>query len=220
MTDREITNALRGSSARQQPINQSARNLEAKGKLTREKRPDGKIGNYPAGAKLPSINLAEARTIESVTEKNVFNFEYNWAPFIVNGKHYGFNEDQNIRLEKTNCSHWGPAIYKWEGRMTEGEHKGKTGILIGETNNIRARLNQYKSGTQTSGNKFWREHFLTKGKIYYWILNLASCSLSGRTIQPDQLKSKNFRLVLEQLLVLDRLMVDDPSKIWIVNRMQ
>ena len=46
MTDREMTNQLRGRSAPQQPINQAARALDAKGQLLRKKRDDGLIGNY------------------------------------------------------------------------------------------------------------------------------------------------------------------------------
>ena len=47
LTDREITNRLRGSSAPQQPINIAARGLEGRGGLVRRKREDGLIGNYP-----------------------------------------------------------------------------------------------------------------------------------------------------------------------------
>ena len=47
LTDREITDALRGSSAAQQPINQACRNLGARGTISRRHRPDGRIGNYP-----------------------------------------------------------------------------------------------------------------------------------------------------------------------------
>ena len=46
MTDREITSQLRGASAPQQPINQTARGLESKGLVVRRKRADGLIGNY------------------------------------------------------------------------------------------------------------------------------------------------------------------------------
>ena len=46
LTDREITNALRGPSDHQQPINQAARNLASKGTLIRRRRNDGLIGNY------------------------------------------------------------------------------------------------------------------------------------------------------------------------------
>jgi hypothetical protein len=61
MTDREITNELRGASAPQQPINQTARNLEAMEKLVRQKRPDGKIGNYPAGPEIPIVKPSQTR---------------------------------------------------------------------------------------------------------------------------------------------------------------
>lgn len=46
MTDREITSALRGISAPQQPINIAARGLAEKGIVVRRKRHDGLIGNF------------------------------------------------------------------------------------------------------------------------------------------------------------------------------
>jgi hypothetical protein len=46
LTDREITDSLRGKSAPQQPINSTARSMAEKGLLQRSKRLDGKIGNY------------------------------------------------------------------------------------------------------------------------------------------------------------------------------
>lgn len=87
----------------------------------------------------------------------IFQLEYEWVPFKVNNRHLIFSEyeDNGIRLEQGKCSRWGAAIYKWEGIITEGENQGKTGILVGETDDIRTRLNQYKSGTQKSGNKYW-----------------------------------------------------------------
>ena len=49
LTDREITDELRGPAEPQQPVNQAARRLESKGRLIRRERPeDGLIGNYPA----------------------------------------------------------------------------------------------------------------------------------------------------------------------------
>lgn len=63
LTDREITNALRGATAPQQPINIAARALVNKGILIRGKRDDGLIGNYLSGMVIP-----EARpTIKSAT---------------------------------------------------------------------------------------------------------------------------------------------------------
>ncbi|MFH1624906.1 MAG: MarR family transcriptional regulator [Pseudomonadota bacterium] len=55
LTDREITNALRGVSAPQQPINQAARSLESQGVLVRLKRDDGLIGNYVTEKKAPMV---------------------------------------------------------------------------------------------------------------------------------------------------------------------
>jgi hypothetical protein len=52
LTDREITDALRGKSAPQQPINIAARGLVTRGQLLRKRRPDGLIGNYPTDEKL------------------------------------------------------------------------------------------------------------------------------------------------------------------------
>lgn len=48
LTDREITDKLRGAAAPQQPINQEARRLERKCLLHRYRRHDQLIGNYPA----------------------------------------------------------------------------------------------------------------------------------------------------------------------------
>jgi hypothetical protein len=55
LTDREITNRLRGTSEHQQPINQTARLLESKGLLIRRKRDDGLIGNYSSGKVVPQV---------------------------------------------------------------------------------------------------------------------------------------------------------------------
>jgi hypothetical protein len=46
LTDREITDQLRGHSSSQQPINQRCHALEDKGVLLRRTRQDGLIGNY------------------------------------------------------------------------------------------------------------------------------------------------------------------------------
>jgi hypothetical protein len=54
MTDREITNILRGNSAPQQPINIAARGLVKKGVVIRKKRHDGLIGNYLSGKTIPA----------------------------------------------------------------------------------------------------------------------------------------------------------------------
>lgn len=50
LSDREITNRLRGESAPQQPINIAARGLEKRGLLVRRKRLDELLGNFPSNA--------------------------------------------------------------------------------------------------------------------------------------------------------------------------
>jgi hypothetical protein len=54
LTDRGVTDALRGADAPQQPINQACRNLERRGVIRRDRREDGRIGNYLASAALRS----------------------------------------------------------------------------------------------------------------------------------------------------------------------
>jgi hypothetical protein len=61
LTDREITDALRGKSAPQQPINIAARSLANRGQLVRKKRADGLIGNYLTDG---SARSAEVRNTE------------------------------------------------------------------------------------------------------------------------------------------------------------
>ena len=52
LTDREITNRLRGPAARQQPTNAACHDLARAGELQRRQRDDGLIGNYPPGSPL------------------------------------------------------------------------------------------------------------------------------------------------------------------------
>jgi hypothetical protein len=47
LTDRELADRLLGRAAPQQSVNQAARQLAAVQRLTRRRRPDGRIGNYP-----------------------------------------------------------------------------------------------------------------------------------------------------------------------------
>jgi len=49
LSDREITDEIRGRRALQQNVNQACRSLESQGVISREKREDGIIGNYLTG---------------------------------------------------------------------------------------------------------------------------------------------------------------------------
>jgi len=151
-----------------------------------------------------------------------FELEYDWEPFILEGRHLTFKQHQTARLYKSKCSHWGAAIYKWEGILTEGPMAGNTGILIGETDDLRQRIKQYVGGTQKSGNVYWRDNFLTKGDIrlnifrlkttYFWIDGSAKLDLDLQ-----DLSSGNRRVFYEQLLIMHEVIEDRPNT-WIVNR--
>jgi hypothetical protein len=58
LTDREITDQLRGKGAIQQPINLTCRQMEAVRLLVRRRRGDGLIGNYPPES---SVNALPAQ---------------------------------------------------------------------------------------------------------------------------------------------------------------
>lgn len=64
LSDREITDHLLGKSAPQQGVNTIARKLAAEGLIIREKREDGRIGNYLSGQDVPK------RTATPVISKN------------------------------------------------------------------------------------------------------------------------------------------------------
>ena len=150
--------------------------------------------------------------------------QFEWEPFKVNGQHFAFDRDKNSRLSRLACSHWGPVVYRWEGAIDSGPNTGKTGVLIGETNNLRQRIKQYVAGTQARGNKLWREEFLTRGAIYLYVLALKSLSLeangSATVVAPSSaFSSSNMRVLMEQSLVQSQIQLKDPS-IWLVNRRQ
>jgi len=67
LTDRELTDELKGRSAHQQHANLEARRLAEKGVLKRTPRHDGKIGNYLTGVTLPAFPAA----LKSVARSNV-----------------------------------------------------------------------------------------------------------------------------------------------------
>jgi hypothetical protein len=55
LSDRELTDRIKGRDTHPSQINQECRLLEGGGKLTRQPRSDGRIGNYPSGVALPAV---------------------------------------------------------------------------------------------------------------------------------------------------------------------
>lgn len=146
-------------------------------------------------------------------------FDHKWVPFEVSGRPYSFSKRELSRLTKTTCSHWGAAIYRWEGKMLRGPFAGKLGVLIGETDDLRARINSYATGTQPSGNAYWRAQFLECCNSSLFILECTQLEFSDGLTVPlaELLRSKNGRLVMEQLLILHERCQEHTEK-WIVNK--
>ena len=159
-----------------------------------------------------------------MSEHLTAELEYWWSPFTVDRQHLTFLQHVHARLASHRCSHWGPAVYKWEGPLTEGGRAGQVGVLIGETGDLRARIKQYVSGTQARGNKLWRESFLACSEARLYVLGFHSLSVSdpngkAALLTPDAVASPNARLVLEQLLVM-RAVSTATETTWVVNARQ
>lgn len=156
----------------------------------------------------------------STVPSNDIHLELNshWEPFRVGQNHLTFNSPTPFRLRKKNCSHGGPAVYKWEGLIKTGSMRGKTGILIGECGNLHQRINQYRKGTQKNGNKKWRNEFLSIGDIGLFILRINLAKYNKAEIEID-LASGCWRQIIEQLLV-KQLISSKLDEVWVVNRRQ
>jgi hypothetical protein len=110
LTDREITNALRGVCAPQQPVNQAARSLESQGILVRLRRDDGLIGNYVTEKEVPmvlrpdssSVNHDAAGLSEDEIKKvlKVWLSEQGWSVKIAMGQARGIDIDATRGKER------------------------------------------------------------------------------------------------------------------------
>ena len=77
LTDREITNTLRGSESLQQSINQTCRNLKERGEIERRIESDGLIRNYNTDSAIISLKTSKKRSSPHTTHniKNTANIE-------------------------------------------------------------------------------------------------------------------------------------------------
>jgi len=152
----------------------------------------------------------------------LLHLKYEWEPFTVSGKHLTVAEHKVTRLNRTQCSHLGAVVYKWEGLLQSGPHAGKIGILIGETGDLRQRIKQYATGTQEQGNAYWRKVFLSIGDIRLYILRLREATFGTGESNPIALDLQDFssgsrRVAFEQLLVMNEIALNRPN-MWLVNR--
>lgn len=70
VSDREITDALVGTGAPQQPVNQACRHLETRGIILRRNRSDGRIGNYLADRDI-TLEVPAARELTREHDDNL-----------------------------------------------------------------------------------------------------------------------------------------------------
>lgn len=155
-------------------------------------------------------------------------FQYEWEPFNLDGSHPTFAEFATARLDRGKISHWGPAIFKWEGLAGPkagtmygtafGEMRpGNRAFPIDETSDLRQSIKQYVFGTE---GEFYRDQFLNYVEARLFVLNLQSFSVAGR--QPlsvlDILRTTSLRAMLRHLLVLRAIRLT-PQVVWLTNRM-
>ena len=72
LSDREITDEIRGRRALQQNVNQACRSLKSQGVISREKREDGIIGNYLTGKNRLLYQRQEPQVPRMIDRKCMF----------------------------------------------------------------------------------------------------------------------------------------------------
>ncbi len=135
-----------------------------------------------------------------------FELQYEWECFTVEGQALTFAQLGKKKLFPNECSHWGAAVYKWEGAITRGFHVGKVGILIGETESIARRIQEYATATSARGILYTHRAFLAGGDMRLFILKVHDASV-GST-KPKSIfgswpisDAKERRLLLKELLL-------------------
>jgi cytochrome c553 len=112
LTDREITDQLRGHSSSQQPINQRCHALKDKGVLLRRKRQDGLLGNYLASNVVNYIapqkrEIDHKSNADNLSEDDVKHFLEKWL--IVEGwqVQIAWGHSQGVDIEaRKGTKHW------------------------------------------------------------------------------------------------------------------
>lgn len=81
LSDRDLTDILRGADKHPSQVNQEARLLEGAKRIVRRRRVDGIIGNYPEGAVaqvVKAIKPEVARTLERLSEDELKEYLDTW----------------------------------------------------------------------------------------------------------------------------------------------
>ncbi len=111
LTDRQLTDTIRGNAAPQQPINQTARSMEGRGILVRKRRPDNLIGNYlseTAGQVEPPLSqsLVKNHDVDALSEDGIkavldrWLKASGWTTKVAWGKIHGIDIDASRSKER------------------------------------------------------------------------------------------------------------------------
>lgn len=159
---------------------------------------------------------------------------YDWEPFKVKDQALTFAQLCQMQLFRNECSHWGAAIYKWEGVLTQGARFGKVGILIDETDDMRQCIEQYARASPGSKEAYARDDFLLEGDIRLYIFRATNATLNVEDVQSPApgstdildarrslyeallvMNKRKRRVLYQQLLVLGKAIQNRPH-IWLV----
>lgn len=110
LTDRELTTAMKGRKADQQHVNQEARFLERKGAISRRRRNDGLIGNYPLDHAAAHVDIPQQYEVKK-TENGLSEDELKshlvawlkkrgWETTVAWGKARGIDIDAKRKAER------------------------------------------------------------------------------------------------------------------------
>ena len=103
LTDRQITDLFLGAEKSPLPINIACRSLEAKGIITRQKRGDGKIGNYPSSQVPPHplIELSKALSEDAIKKALQLDLKKaGWSVDVTYGDQRGIDIDAHRGKER------------------------------------------------------------------------------------------------------------------------
>ena len=111
LTDRQLTDTVRGTAAPQQPVNQTARSMERRGILVRKRRPDNLIGNYLSdapgtAAPLISKSIIKNHDVDALSEDEIkevldrWLIADGWTTKIAWGKVQGIDIDASRSKER------------------------------------------------------------------------------------------------------------------------
>lgn len=143
-----------------------------------------------------------------------FELEYEWESFTVQGQHLTFAQLCDRKLFPNECSHWGAAVYKWEGILTLGPYSGRLGIHIGETESIQEQIQRYSTATSEQADLYRYRAFLSHGDVRLFIFKLVNATLGvtdpKSVFGPGWMMPASQRRVMYQQLLVTKYSLENP----------